>query len=87
MKDSIDTVSSILVIILLILIAIFAGIFCAVEIYSETITVVQLGNDVLNWTYHHQPELMNMFPAGNTFSQRTDKVKLTKIFCRCYRIS
>lgn len=64
MKDSIDTASSILVIIMLILIAIFAGIFCAVEIYSETITVVQLGNDVLNWTYHHQPELMGMFPAG-----------------------
>lgn len=68
MKDSIDTASSILVIILLILIAIFAGIFCAVEIYSETITVVQLGNDVMNWTYHHQPELMNMFPAGKTFT-------------------
>ncbi|XP_037025969.1 transmembrane protein 245 isoform X3 [Bradysia coprophila] len=68
MRDSIDTASSILVIILLILIAIFAGIFCAVEIYSETITVVQLGNDVLNWTYHHQPELMGMFPAGVTES-------------------
>lgn len=65
MKDSIDTASSILMIILLILTVIFAGIFCAVEIYSETITVVQLGNDVLNWTLYHQPELMNMFPAGN----------------------
>lgn len=77
MKDSIDTASSILVIILLILIAIFAGIFCAVEIYSETITVVQLGNDVLNWTYHHQPELMNMFPAGEFIHFDIDE-RLTK---------
>lgn len=89
MKDSIDTASSILVIILLILIAIFAGIFCAVEIYSETITVVQLGNDVMNWTYHHQPELMNMFPAGKTYLQIHSTFNCVNSCTpfRCYRIS
>lgn len=65
MHDSIDTASSILMIILLILTVIFASIFCAAEIYSETITIVQLGNDVLNYTMYHQPELMNIFPHGD----------------------
>lgn len=64
LHDSIDTASSILMIVLLLFTVIFAGIFCAVEIYSETITVVQLGNDVVNWTLYHRPELMNMFPEG-----------------------
>lgn len=68
MKESIDTASSIIMIILLILTVVFAGIFCAVEIYSETITVVQLGNDVFNWTLSHRPELMNMFPEGCYYS-------------------
>ncbi|XP_031616738.1 transmembrane protein 245 isoform X2 [Contarinia nasturtii] len=63
-RDSIDTASSILVIILLILLLIFASVFCAVEIYSETITVVQLGSDVVNYTINHRPELMGMFPEG-----------------------
>lgn len=63
-RDSIDTASSILVIILLILLVIFASVFCAVEIYSETITVVQLGSDVVNYTINHRPELINMFPEG-----------------------
>lgn len=64
LRDSIDTASSIIMIIMLLLTVTFAGIFCAVEIYSETITVVQLGNDVVNWTLRHRPELMNMFPEG-----------------------
>lgn len=64
MHESIDTASSILMIILLILTVIFASIFCAAEIYSETITIVQLGNDVLNYTVYHQPELLNIFPQG-----------------------
>ncbi|XP_055313309.1 transmembrane protein 245 isoform X2 [Sitodiplosis mosellana] len=63
-RDSVDTASSILVIILLILLVIFASVFCAVEIYSEAITVVQLGSDVVNYTINHRPELMTMFPEG-----------------------
>lgn len=64
LRDSIDTASSIIMIILLIFIVTFAGVFCAVEIYSETITVVQLGSDVVNYTINHRPELMDMFPEG-----------------------
>lgn len=63
-RDSVDTASSILVIILLIFLVIFASVFCVVEIYSETITVVQLGSDVVNYTINHRPELINMFPEG-----------------------
>lgn len=64
LQESIDTASSIIVIILLIFLVIFASVFCAVEIYSETITVVQLGSDVVNYTLNHRPELMDMFPEG-----------------------
>lgn len=64
LKSSIDTASSVLVIVLLILVVMFASVFCAVEIYSETITVVQLGSDVVNYTINHRPELMDMFPEG-----------------------
>lgn len=63
-KDSIDTASSIIMIFLLILIAIFASVFCAVEIYSETITLVQLGKDLINHTLSHKPELLDIFPNG-----------------------
>lgn len=49
---------------MLILVVIFASVFCVVEMYSETITVVQLGSDVINYTISHRPELMDMFPAG-----------------------
>lgn len=51
-------------IVLLIFLLIFAGVFCAVEIYSETITIVQLGSDVVNYTINHRPELKDMFPEG-----------------------
>lgn len=68
LRDSIDTASSIIMIILLIFIVIFAGVFCAVEIYSETITVIQLGSDVVNYTINHRPELMDMFPEGKLHS-------------------
>lgn len=68
LRDSIDTASSIIMIILLIFIVAFAGVFCAVEIYSETITVVQLGSDVVNYTINHRPELMDMFPEGKLHS-------------------
>lgn len=64
LKDSIDMASSILVIVLLIFVVIFASVFCVVEIYSETITVVQLGSDVVNYTINQRPELMDMFPEG-----------------------
>lgn len=63
-KNSIDTASSIIMIFLLIFIAIFASVFCAVEIYSETITVVQLGKDLINRTLSHKPELVDIFPNG-----------------------
>lgn len=64
LRDSIDMASSILVIVLLIFLVIFASVFCAVEIYSETITVLQLGSDVVNYTINNRPELMDMFPEG-----------------------
>lgn len=64
LRDSIDTASSIIMIILLIFIVTIAGVFCAVEIYSETITIVQLGSDVVNYTINHRPELMDVFPEG-----------------------
>lgn len=77
-------------IILLILLVIFASVFCVVEIYSEAITVVQLGSDVVNYTINHRPELINMFPEGEflvnlhfvlLFSELLE-LKWRKLICR-----
>lgn len=76
LTGSIDTASSIIMIILLIFIVTFAGVFCAVEIYAETITVVQLGSDVVNYTINHRPELMDMFPEGKLHSLVSDQLKI-----------
>lgn len=64
LKSSIDVVSSILMIILLIFTVIFASIFFCVQIYSETFAVVQLGSDLVNRTLTARPDLVQMLPEG-----------------------
>lgn len=64
LKSSIDVVSSILMIILLILVILFASIFFCVQIYSETFSVVQLGSDLVNRTLTARPDLVQMLPEG-----------------------
>lgn len=64
LKNSVDMISTTLVVILLVCGVIVSGIFLGVEIYSETITVIELGNDVVNWTISNRPDLKELMPES-----------------------
>ena len=51
-------------IILMLLIIIFLGVFFCVNIYSETIEVAYLGNNLINKTITDRPELIDILPAN-----------------------
>lgn len=51
-------------IILMILIIVFLGVFFCVNIYSETIEVAYLGKDLINKTITDRPELIDILPAN-----------------------
>ncbi|GAB0092494.1 transmembrane protein 245 [Sergentomyia squamirostris] len=71
LKSSVDTMSSIAVIVLMLVMVISAGVFLAVQIYSEGIAVAQLGHDVIQKALIHRPELKEMFPES-TFDNIID---------------
>uniref|UniRef100_A0A1B0D6D9 Transmembrane protein 245 n=1 Tax=Phlebotomus papatasi TaxID=29031 RepID=A0A1B0D6D9_PHLPP len=50
LKSSVDTMSSIAVIVLMLVVVISAGVFLAVQIYSEGIAVAQLGHEIVFFT-------------------------------------
>nr|XP_021202592.1 transmembrane protein 245 isoform X2 [Bombyx mori] len=62
--SSVDTVSSCIVIIGLILFLTVATIFICIQIYSEAIVVVQLSGSLLNSTYVQNSVLHNYLPEG-----------------------
>ena len=64
LKSYIDDISSIVMIGLLIVLVIFISVFSFIQIYSETIAVVQLASDLVNRTLTHKPELIDMLPIG-----------------------
>lgn len=59
-----DDISAIVMIVFLILFVIFISVFSFVQIYSETITVVQLTGDLVNRTLTHRPDLVDMLPMN-----------------------
>lgn len=70
-KSSIDLISSILVIVLMLLIVVSLGIFFAAQIYSEGFQVAQLGHEVVQKAFVHRPELKNFLPE-NSFDNLVD---------------
>nr|XP_049704548.1 transmembrane protein 245 isoform X2 [Helicoverpa armigera] len=62
--SSVDTVSTCIVIVGLILFLTFAIIFIFIQIYSEAIVVVQLSGSLLNSTYVQNSELHAYLPEG-----------------------
>ncbi|XP_054747335.1 transmembrane protein 245 isoform X3 [Anastrepha obliqua] len=64
LKSSVDLVTSILMIILMLLIITFLGVFFCVNIYSETIEVAYLGKDLINKTITDRPELVDILPEN-----------------------
>ncbi|XP_022907141.2 transmembrane protein 245 [Onthophagus taurus] len=71
-KESIDTVSSCVVIIGLIVFVTCASIFIAVQIYAEGIMLVQMTSNVINQTVVHNPELRQLLPP--TFDDTVDSL-------------
>lgn len=64
LKSYIDDISAIFMIGLLIIFVIFLSVFSFVQIYSETITVAQLGGNLINRTLQHRPEMVELLPIG-----------------------
>ncbi|KAK9746388.1 hypothetical protein QE152_g6196 [Popillia japonica] len=71
-KESIDTVSSCVVIFGLIIFVICASIFIAIQIYAEGIMLVQMTSNVINQTVVHNPELRQLLPP--TFDDTVDSL-------------
>lgn len=63
-KESIDTVSSCVVILGLLVFVLCASIFICVQVYAEAITVVQISSNVINQTVVHNPELRQLLPPA-----------------------
>lgn len=61
-KESIDTVSSCIVIVGLLVFLTCASVFVFIQIYSEAIMLVQMTSNVINQTVVHNPELRQLFP-------------------------
>lgn len=64
MKSYVDDISSLVMILFLITFVIFISVFSFVQIYSETITVVQLTGDLVNRTLTLRPDLVEMLPIN-----------------------
>ncbi|KAG5674751.1 hypothetical protein PVAND_004701 [Polypedilum vanderplanki] len=62
MKSYVDDISSLVMILFLILFVIFISVFSIVQIYSETITVIQLTGNLVNRTLTMRPDLVEMLP-------------------------
>lgn len=71
-KESIDTVSSCLVILGLLIFVVCASVFVAIQIYTEAIMLVQMTSNVINQTVVHNPELRQLLPPS--FDDTVDSV-------------
>ncbi|KAL3286205.1 hypothetical protein HHI36_000716 [Cryptolaemus montrouzieri] len=71
-KDSIDTVSSCVVILGLIVFLFCASVFIVIQIYAEAIMLVQITSNVINQTVVHNPELRQLLPP--TFDDTLDSI-------------
>ena len=60
LKSSVDLVSSILMMILLIFGVVFVGIFASIQIYSEGLAIAELSSDLVNRTLSDKPDLMGI---------------------------
>jgi hypothetical protein len=66
-KTYIDDISALVTIVFLIVFVIFVSAFSFAQIYSETITVAQLGSNLVNRTLTHRPDLIEMLPIGEDY--------------------
>ncbi|XP_060526969.1 transmembrane protein 245 [Cylas formicarius] len=64
LKSSIDTVASCVVMFGIIVFVISASIFIFIQIYAETIMLIQLTGNAINQTVVHNPELRQLLPPS-----------------------
>ncbi|KAI5697607.1 hypothetical protein M8J75_013021 [Diaphorina citri] len=61
-QESSDAIASVLVILGLIFILIFATLFFLIQAYAETFHMVKIGGNIINQTLVHNPEVMQYLP-------------------------
>ncbi|XP_044746913.1 transmembrane protein 245 [Coccinella septempunctata] len=71
-RNSIDTVSSCVVILGLIVFLFCASVFIIIQIYAEAIMLVQITSNIINQTVVHNPELRQLLP--DTFDETVDSI-------------
>ncbi|KAG1678137.1 Transmembrane protein 245 [Nymphon striatum] len=64
MDGAIDETISLIVILLMFIFAICATIFLFIQIYTESVHLVDLTSNLINRTIVHNPEIQEMLPAG-----------------------
>lgn len=62
LENSVDSITAILVIILLFLVATVGTIFMAVQVYGESVHLIEITSGVINRTVVHNPELQQLVP-------------------------
>ncbi|KAB0804545.1 hypothetical protein PPYR_01515 [Photinus pyralis] len=72
LRKSIDTVASCVVILGLLIFALCASVFIAIQIYAEAIMLVQMTGNWINQIIVHNPELRQMLPP--TFDDTVDSI-------------
>ncbi|KAL1451666.1 hypothetical protein WDU94_006024 [Cyamophila willieti] len=63
-QESSDALASVLVILGIIFVLIFATLFFVIQAYAETFHMVKLGGNIINQTVVHNPEVMQYLPEG-----------------------
>lgn len=64
LRSLVDDISAVIMIVFLIVAVVFVSIFFFFQVYSETITVAQLGSNLINRTLTHRPDLVEMLPIN-----------------------
>lgn len=64
LRSFVDDISAVIMIVFLIVAVVFVSIFFFFQVYSETITVAQLGSNLINRTLTHRPDLVEMLPIN-----------------------
>lgn len=62
LENSVDSITAILVIIMLFLVATVGTIFMAVQVYGESVHLIEITSGVINRTVVHNPELQQLVP-------------------------
>ncbi|XP_018335712.1 transmembrane protein 245 isoform X2 [Agrilus planipennis] len=72
LKESIDTIASSVVILILLIFLTCASVFIIIQVYAEAIMLVKMTSNVINQTVVHNPELQQLLPPS--FDETVDSI-------------